>query len=182
MATPAGQAARSRRLSPMDRRAARGIPGERSLPWPQPASTAMICGRLLLAMTAVAGPSPVLPNPVSLSPIVTNPEVTKPFRGGLCRKEKSERCDLLHKRAGLIALNVRNGRKKLPIIVRSDSRHRHRLRLDSGRRCSDPDCADLSHFDLNRRSDRGSAGPPLGGYARAAKGSVRPHFWDVPFR
>jgi hypothetical protein len=40
----------------------------------------MMFGRLPLAMTAVAGPSPVLPKLASLNPVVTNPEVTNPFR------------------------------------------------------------------------------------------------------
>jgi hypothetical protein len=39
----------------------------------------MIYGRLPFAMTAVAGPLPVLPKPASLNPVATNPEVTNPF-------------------------------------------------------------------------------------------------------
>jgi hypothetical protein len=150
MTMPVAQAARLRRPVPIDRWAPRGIPGERFLPWPQPASRAKMFGRFRFAMNEAAGPSPVLPKSVSVNPVVTNPEVATAFRTTMPQR-KSERCDLLHKRAGRLPLNFGNDREILPIIVRCESRHRHRLRLDGRRRRRDPDRADLSHLDLNQR-------------------------------
>jgi hypothetical protein len=94
------------------------------------------------------------------------------------RKKRSDG-DLLHKRAGRIALDLRNDRENLPINVRSDRRHRHRLRLDRGRRRSDPDCADLSHFHLDQSWDRDPEAAFLDGYARPAKGSVCARSFEV---
>jgi hypothetical protein len=177
---PAVQAARAGRPIPMHRRAARGIPGERFLPWPQPASTAMICGRLPLAMTAVAGPSLVLPKPASLNPGY-QPGSHRPVPDDHAAKKNRRGVTCFTKRAGRIVLTLRNDRENLPIIVRPDSRHRHRLRLDSGRHRSDPDCADLPHFDLDQRRDRAPEAAFLDGYARTAKRFSRAALFGYPY-
>ena len=176
---PAVPAEHSRRPAPMHRRA-RGIPGERLLPWPESASTAMICGRLPLAMTAVDGSSP-LALPGFPEPCCYQPGSYQPVPDDLAAKKNRKDVTCFTKGAGRFALVFRNDRENLP-IVRSGRRHRHRLRLDSGRHRSDPDCADLSDFDLDQRGDRAPEAAFLDGYARAAKGSVRAALFGYPFR
>jgi hypothetical protein len=69
------------------------------------------------------------------------------------RQRKWVGCDPVHKKSGRPVLNFRNGRKNPPNTVRSEGRHRHRLRLDRRRRCCCLDRADLSHPDLIQRQD-----------------------------
>jgi hypothetical protein len=173
MAMPAVPAARSRQPVPRRRRA-RGIAGERLLPWSQSASTAMICGRLRLAMTAIDGSSP-LALPGFPEPCCYQPGSYQPVPHGLAAKKKRNDVTGFTKGAGRFALVFRNDGENLP-IVRSGRRHRHRLRLDRGRHRSDPDCADLSHYDLDQSGDRGPKPPSSIGMPARPNGSVRAAF------
>ncbi len=84
----------------------------------------------------------------------TNSRIRRRFRTTVVPK-KSARCDLLHRSPGPPALNPRNGTQTTPIVIRSATRHRHRLRLDSNRRRGRLDRADLSPSDLIQFGDCG---------------------------
>jgi hypothetical protein len=89
---------------------------------------------------------PSLPEPAPPGPTV-NPEVANSFPATM-RERKPARCELLHKKAGWLAVNHRNDRENKSIAVRPTPRPRHRLRLDRHRRRSGPDRADLSDLYL----------------------------------
>jgi hypothetical protein len=191
--TPDAPAARLLEPAPNDCTAPREFPGERLLPWCRSASPTTAFRRLPIAKSeisrsgisnseiaksAVAGPSPV---PCVRKPRCYQLRGSRPVPDDHAVK-KSARCDLLHKRPGRLALNLRNGRENTP-IVRSAERHRHRLRLDRHRRRGRPDRADLSPFDLIQRRGGGSdVDRPWNGYARAAKGSVRAAISPILYR
>ena len=100
----------------------------------------------VLSLTADASPVPV-----TVDHAVTNPGRRKPVPTMSLPPRKSAGCDLLHRRPGRLALNLRNGPENLPTFVRSAARPRDRLRPDRHRRRRRPDRADLSDPDLIKR-------------------------------
>jgi hypothetical protein len=82
-------------------------------------------------------------------------------------------------RLGWLGLNVRNDPENLPAIVRSERRHRHRLRPDRSRNRRNLDCADLSRSDLIDLTEQHAAGLAATGYPSSA---IAPHRGDFPIR
>src|ERR1700757_2609844 len=110
---PAVPAARSRQPVPRHRRA-RGIAGERLLPWSQSASTAMICGRPRLAMIAIDGSLP-LALPDFPEPCCYQPESYQPVPDSLPQRKIGNDVTFFTKGAGRFALGFRNDGENLPI-------------------------------------------------------------------
>jgi hypothetical protein len=144
---PAGQAGRAAQPTPSDHRESRAIPNGKPSPWCRPASTAINPGRYPIAMTEVAGPSPVLAYPGIRQPTLINSDAANWFQAAR-HQRKSTRCDLLHKGPDRVALNLRHAPENAPAPVRPESGHPDRLRLDRHRRRSGPVRADLSHPGL----------------------------------
>lgn len=171
----------SRRPARKYRKASRGFPGEKPLPWCRSAATAINRSRLPIAKAdirpEVAGPSPVLAQiRQSETCAVTNACAASPFPIRRCGEEKRQDVTWFTESQRRLGLNVRNDPENLPTIARSEPRHRHRLCLDRSRRRRSPDRADLSRSDLTGQRTAGLAAT---GYPSSA---FAPHRRDFPMR
>ena len=150
MQLPVGQAERALPPTPADHRGLRAIPGGKTSPWCRPALRATKSGRFRFATTEVADPSPVLASAGIRKSAGINPGAANWFRTTMAQR-KPAGCDLLHKGANRLALNLQDGPEDLPTLARHESGHPHRLGLDRDRRWSGACRAALSHSDLTER-------------------------------
>ena len=168
---PVGQAERALPPTPADHRGLRAIPGGKTSPWCRPALKATKSGRFRFATTEVADPSPVLASAGIRKSAGINPGAANWFRTTMAQR-KPAGCDLLHKGANRLALNLQDGPEDLPTLARHESGHPHRLGLDRDRRWSGACRAALSHSDLTERGS-GSLPPSRLGVPTREQGSAR---------
>jgi hypothetical protein len=148
-----GSAGRLLWPEPIGRKAMHGVRAETPVPWRRSTSTTTFFRPLAIATPEVAGPSPCsLPNRRPLSELMSIriSSIRSPTNLHVCTK-KTVGCDPLHKGLNRAALNHWNVPENLRTLVRSTSRHQHRLRLDRHRRRSSPDRLGLSHPALIQR-------------------------------
>ena len=172
MARPDAVTARAPQPIRTDRTRQRRVPARKPVPWSRSAPRAIISRRLRIALAEVADPSSV---PCVNSPCFSIQPTTIRSSRPYSTPKKRGACELLHKTAGRLGLDLRHGPEDSLATVRSaPHRPRHRLRLDRGRCLGSLDRVDLFHSDLILCRQRGESRSQnaVSRYLVAAKGSV----------